>query len=78
VNKPNWKDAPDWAMWLTLDIYGCYTWWSEEPYEAFDMFLIADHEFTHRNSKMHCIGFTESWDEPRGTLEPRPTVGELN
>ena len=26
--KPNWKDAPEWANWLAMDLGG-YWWWYE-------------------------------------------------
>lgn len=29
--KPSWKDAPDWANWLTKDGSGEYWWWDEPP-----------------------------------------------
>ena len=30
--KPDWKDAPEWARWLTMDIDGTWVWWELEPY----------------------------------------------
>lgn len=29
--KPNWKDAPDWAQWLSQDADGEWFWSEEEP-----------------------------------------------
>lgn len=29
--KPNWKDAPSWARWLTRNIYGQWWWHSKKP-----------------------------------------------
>lgn len=28
--KPDWKDAPEWARWLTYDLGGWY-WHEDEP-----------------------------------------------
>lgn len=29
--KPDWKDAPDWAMWLAQDTNGDWYWYEIEP-----------------------------------------------
>lgn len=29
--KPDWKDAPDWAMWLAQDDDGEWGWFANEP-----------------------------------------------
>lgn len=29
--KPDWKDAPEWAMWLGIDSDGCVFWFSHKP-----------------------------------------------
>lgn len=31
MNKPDWKDAPEWAQWLACDHNGCWWWWEYEP-----------------------------------------------
>ena len=28
--KPDWKDAPEWAQYLSCDKFG-YVWWEHEP-----------------------------------------------
>ena len=30
--KPDWKDAPEWARYLTRDCDGSLTWHETEPY----------------------------------------------
>ena len=30
MSKPDWKDAPEWAMWLAADDDG-WTWFEKEP-----------------------------------------------
>ena len=30
-NKPDWKDAPEWAQWLTHDLEWDWRWWEFEP-----------------------------------------------
>lgn len=29
--KPDWKDAPEWARWLTMDADGTWCWFEFEP-----------------------------------------------
>lgn len=29
--KPDWKNAPEWAMWLSCDDDGEWTWFELEP-----------------------------------------------
>lgn len=29
--KPDWKDAPEWAAYLSMDGDGRWTWWQVEP-----------------------------------------------
>ena len=33
-NKPNWDDAPDWAVYLGQDIMGRWKWMESEPYPS--------------------------------------------
>lgn len=30
--KPDWKDAPEWAMWLAQDCNGDWYWFEEKPH----------------------------------------------
>ena len=30
-DKPDWKDAPEWAMWLAQDVGGDWFWYDLEP-----------------------------------------------
>ena len=34
MSKPDWKDAPEWAMWLAQDADGLYCWFFNKPYEG--------------------------------------------
>lgn len=29
--KPSWKDAPEWAQWLVMDLDGSWWWHEDEP-----------------------------------------------
>ena len=29
--KPDWKDAPEWANWLAMDIDGGWYWYEDRP-----------------------------------------------
>ena len=31
MNKPDWKDAPDWAEWLAMDESGDWYWYEIKP-----------------------------------------------
>lgn len=31
MSKPDWKDAPSWAMWLAADPNGYWVWFENEP-----------------------------------------------
>lgn len=72
----DWKDAPEWAMWLSIDICdGARCWWSKEPYQAWDMFLLCDGEYTHPNARVQLIDFVIYDDHSWGLLEARPCEG---
>jgi hypothetical protein len=29
--KPDWKDAPEWAQWLGMDLDGAWWWFASAP-----------------------------------------------
>lgn len=31
MGKPDWEDAPDWAMWLAQDADGSWAWYQRKP-----------------------------------------------
>lgn len=31
MNKPDWKDAPEWANWLAMDENGSWWWFEQDP-----------------------------------------------
>lgn len=31
MNKPDWKDAPEWAQWLARDADGEWYWYEKQP-----------------------------------------------
>ena len=31
MNRPDWKDAPEWAQWVAQDDDGSWVWYAEEP-----------------------------------------------
>jgi len=31
MNKPDWKDAPEWANWLAMEPTGEWSWYEKEP-----------------------------------------------
>ena len=36
MNKPQWKDAPEWAEWLAMDRNGSWYWYEFEPTDECD------------------------------------------
>jgi hypothetical protein len=32
VNRPSWKDAPEWAKYLAMDRNGLWYWFEERPF----------------------------------------------
>lgn len=74
--KPEWKDAPEWAMWLAQDGYGAWGWYENKPTSLDDDYAcwdIVDYDDLWQRPE------NTSWDEPfvenddwDKTLEPRP------
>lgn len=72
MDKPDWKDAPEWAMWVAQDSVGGYTdhywvWFEKEP-EAMQTGWI-DHSPDGRWHQTTVVATSNDW---RNTLEPRP------
>lgn len=69
MNKPDWKDSPDWAQWLACDNSGQWWWFSHKPVplnhiwdiEQLDGLCECAHEY-------YRIVRTDAWRE---TLERR-------
>jgi hypothetical protein len=68
MNKPDWKDAPDWAMWLGLDSDGAGYWFSHEP-ELLDGWEWTTDGVTPDRKCEHAGEFDDSGCP---YLEPRP------
>lgn len=39
--KPDWKDAPEWANWLTMDDDGEWYWHETEPSLRYEEYWLA-------------------------------------
>lgn len=65
MNKPDWKDAPEWAMWLAKDFDGQWWWHDTKPS------LDEDNEWfgSERFKSALRTGDNENYRE---SLEPRP------
>ena len=64
--KPNWKDAPAWAMWLAQDKSGDWYFYATEPEKRRTYWRTA----THGNRSLACFGeANQDWEN---TLEKRP------
>jgi len=71
MRKPEWKDAPDWAMFLAQDKDGWWSWWNISP-------LVCERgECWNQGKPMENYKYEDicaslvvrDWKE---TLEPRP------
>lgn len=74
--KPDWKDAPEWAMWLAQDAYGAWGWYEKKPVVLDSAFACWDIEGNDDKwTRPHNCDWNEefieneSWTE---TLESRP------
>lgn len=71
--KPEWKDAPEWAMWLAQDEVGLHgidhywVWFEREP-ETFSNGW-ADYSLDGRWHETRNVATVANWKK---TLEPRP------
>lgn len=71
MSKPDWNDAPEWAMWLAQDFCGDWAWYQDEPPidEETQSWVWVD----PFNGEWMLAGYTETiGDEWRNTLEQRP------
>lgn len=76
MNKPDWKDCPDWVKFIAQDEDGEWFWWEAEPTvteDAYDWWMPSRSAIADDSSRSESasIGeFNESWKE---TLEARPS-----
>ncbi len=72
--KPNWKDAPEWANWLTMDGDGWWFWFEHEP--EFDdeehAWFGADKDAQTTVASDYPDESGIDWDFAYSTKEPRP------
>ena len=66
TNKPDWKDAPEWANWLAMDADGRWYWYHNTPYVWGDMWGCSGN-FDYSGHIVSTIN--DNWYE---TLEERP------
>jgi hypothetical protein len=69
MNRPEWKDAPEWAMFLAQDKDGEWCWWNLEPALTYSLWTQGEPGDSYR---FETAGYYECkwpWME---TLEPRP------
>ena len=71
-NKPDWKDAPEWAMWLAMDGFGVWRWFERKPC-AYGLDWWPEDGSDVMPAGIRSIVVTPKWPE---TLEPRPTPKE--
>lgn len=71
--KPDWKDAPRWALWLALDRDGWY-WFASEPVWGDGEWVLNSRDFPGWTllatppPKMRLV----TAEEAKSSLEPRP------
>lgn len=66
--KPKWDDAPGWAEWLAMDVYGNWFWYSAEPQKSFSR---QEWWVPATNPKKRFAGHC-TWNDWTGTKEHRP------
>lgn len=66
--KPDWKDAPDWANWLSMDSDGAWWWHENEPHINEYGFWDVEDDAGEKTS-----AYPYNWKK---TLEARPKEGE--
>lgn len=67
MNKPEWKDAPEWARYIAQDRDGLWCWFELEPQVRINYWAVNDNggrHFVIDNEKN--LGFKDS-------LEARPS-----
>lgn len=66
TEKPDWKDAPAWAMWLAQNHIGTWAWFENKP-EATP--IRWDYNPNFQCGRYRAAGKPDDWQD---TLEPRP------
>lgn len=69
--KPEWRDAPEWAMWLAMDERGKWCWFRGEPYKSLTVWMptIVSGD---GDTFDECVGIFSADFDWQNTLEPRP------
>ena len=72
MNKPDWKDAPEFAKWLAMDENGDWAWYEDKPWadEETESWVWPCPISGDWMLAGFCESTTESWRE---TLEARPS-----
>ena len=65
-NKPDWKDAPEWAQWLSMDSDGEWYWHDRKPKKIDNIWDSHDVQYKVKRAEVKVI---VNWEE---TLEKRP------
>lgn len=66
--RPEWKDAPDWAMYTAMDRDGEWYWYENEPIPRDDFWEVSEGKCRMAYEPSH-------WTE---TLESRPEADPKN
>lgn len=69
MNKPDWKDAPSWANWLSMDEGGIWHWFEEKPY--IDGYGWSNVDVTEWEEALKTSVYEINW---QSSLEKRPMV----
>jgi len=66
--KPDWKDAPEWAMYLAQDESGKWYWYSHKPVQYSSSFMNPD-RYDAMAQRAEIVRTNNNWMD---TLEARP------
>jgi hypothetical protein len=67
MNKPDWKDAPEWARWLAMDGDGSWWWYEQKP-----RWIKLTSQWWRKAGSHKTFAIEGVGPKPYGTLEQRP------
>lgn len=70
MNKPDWKDAPEWANWLAQDKDGEWCWWNIAPIKTASLWTQG---YPEESYFFESVGYLEKILDWQCTLEERPS-----
>lgn len=73
MKKPDWKDAPEWVMWIGQDKDGVWFGYSLQPDKLNEEWGCSDAGFFNREGSSILLDREDANDKWYETLEARPS-----